>query len=192
MIIGITGRVGSGKSRAAAVIEQNFECRVVDLDTIGHKVLDDPNAQDQLVAEFGTQILDASGKIDRKRLGTIAFSTKLSLEKLNQISHPILYRLALTEIKSAQKNTNLVIVVGALISELNLSTHCEHVLTIDATTEQIREKIGAKFDQASRFQRNRYEYQNEGHHVILNRFSSDFDDEVISFIKNLMTDLKSA
>lgn len=86
--VGLTGGLASGKS----FVGQEFErlgCAVLQADKLGHRILaDDPSALRQVVREFGSGVLDASGSIDRKALGAAVFSDKGRLERLNAIVHP--------------------------------------------------------------------------------------------------------
>ena len=42
MIIGLTGRIGTGKSMAATIACAHFPLTLIDLDTIGHDLLKNP------------------------------------------------------------------------------------------------------------------------------------------------------
>jgi len=86
-IIGLTGGIGSGKSTASGYLA-DLGAVVVDLDKTGHEVLKQREIKDKLVNEFGSEILDGKGDIDRTGLGKRVFSDKGSLLKLNAIVHP--------------------------------------------------------------------------------------------------------
>ena len=64
-------------------------CLLIQADELGHAVLE-PGAEayDAVVAEFGRGILDADGRIDRRRLGVEVFNNPERLEKLNALVHP--------------------------------------------------------------------------------------------------------
>jgi dephospho-CoA kinase len=86
--VGLTGGLASGKSFVGHALEQ-MGCLLIQADELGHAVLE-PGAEayDAVIAEFGREILDADGRIDRRRLGREVFNNPERLEKLNALVHP--------------------------------------------------------------------------------------------------------
>lgn len=81
----ITGSIASGKSTVVNLLkERGFS--VIDADVIAHEQLE--ICKCEIVREFGEQILDKAGKIDRKKLGAIVFREPKKLKNLEQILHP--------------------------------------------------------------------------------------------------------
>ena len=81
----ITGSIASGKSTAINLLkERGFS--VIDADFIAHEQLE--ICKCEIVKAFGEQILDETGKIDRKKLGAIVFREPKKLKNLEQILHP--------------------------------------------------------------------------------------------------------
>ena len=81
----ITGSIASGKSTVVNLLkERGFS--VIDADVIAHEQLE--ICKGEIVREFGEQILDEAGKIDRKKLGAIVFREPKKLKNLEQILHP--------------------------------------------------------------------------------------------------------
>ncbi|HSU58626.1 MAG TPA: dephospho-CoA kinase [Bryobacteraceae bacterium] len=91
--VGLTGGYASGKSFAAAEFER-LGCHVIYADRLGHAVLEpDGDAFPPTVEAFGPEILDADGRIDRKKLAAIVFAAPELLERLNSFVHPAVFRL---------------------------------------------------------------------------------------------------
>ncbi len=66
---------------------------VFDLDAAGRRVLgEDAEARRELTACFGADILDGDGLIDRRRLAARAFASAESVQRLNAIMHPRIWR----------------------------------------------------------------------------------------------------
>jgi dephospho-CoA kinase len=86
-IIGLAGGIGSGKSTVADILKE-LGAVTLDLDKVGHLVLKQAGIRGRLVDEFGKDILDTQGNIDREILGDIVFNDTQALEKLNSIVHP--------------------------------------------------------------------------------------------------------
>ncbi|WP_103630051.1 dephospho-CoA kinase [Campylobacter concisus] len=81
----ITGSIASGKSTVVNLLkERGFS--VIDADLITHEQLE--ICKGEIVREFGEQILDETGRIERKKLGAIVFNEPKKLKNLEQILHP--------------------------------------------------------------------------------------------------------
>ena len=81
----ITGSIASGKSTVVNLLkERGFS--VIDADLIAHEQLE--ICKCEIVEVFGEQILDETGRIDRKKLGAIVFNEPKKLKNLEQILHP--------------------------------------------------------------------------------------------------------
>lgn len=169
MIIGLTGRVGVGKSFVASLLVQRFDVLHLDLDVIGHEILLDSAVQDSLMERFGL--------VDRPGLGAIVFSDKKALQDLNAIMHPRMKVYVLDQLKSAVKP---VIISGALLDEIGLLDVCDQIWVVDAPDDVIRDRIGEKFDKIASVQRSRDVYLEEADVVFHNVPDEDIVVEVVS------------
>ena len=79
-IIGLTGGVGCGKSTIIQLMEQHFNCRSILTDDVSREHMEPGRvAYQNVVHEFGAEILDEKGAIDRKKLAAVVFSDKREL-----------------------------------------------------------------------------------------------------------------
>ena len=86
MLIGLTGRTGSGKSSAAKIFE-SLGAFVADCDKVAHEVLRDEIVKQELCVLFSSDILDKSGEIDRKALAFTFFNFQIRVRQyINQLS----------------------------------------------------------------------------------------------------------
>ena len=87
MIIGLTGGSGTGKSTVVNFfIERGFI--VLDFDKISRDICQvGMPCLNELSDNFGKEILNIDGSLNRKYLGNIVFSDKTKLELLNKITH---------------------------------------------------------------------------------------------------------
>lgn len=83
MIIGITGKSGSGKSYLSTILAEKLQAEHVDVDKISHQVLSFPETQKFLKKEFGNDIFDEE-ILNRKKLGKIVFCDHDKLNLLNK------------------------------------------------------------------------------------------------------------
>jgi dephospho-CoA kinase len=146
MIIGITGYIGVGKSTAAEILsKQNIISKqgfkIIDVDKLGHELLQNGEVKNNLIGEFGEKILGRDLNIDRKKLGELVFSNTELLQKLNGIVHSRLrekLKEIIRDIKA--KNENAIIDV-ALLTELKINYLCDKIILIKADTEKVYDRM---------------------------------------------------
>jgi dephospho-CoA kinase len=86
--VGLTGGIGCGKSTVAAMMRE-LGCHVLEADPLAHRLIEPGQpAREDVVREFGREILDAAGRVDRGRLAEIVFADPARLARLNAIVHP--------------------------------------------------------------------------------------------------------
>jgi dephospho-CoA kinase len=89
--VGITGGIGSGKSAASKRLAE-LGAYIFDADAEAKKILDEnKTVQEQLIQEFGTDIMSPDGSIHRKKLALKAFSNEENQAILNAIVHPFVF-----------------------------------------------------------------------------------------------------
>jgi dephospho-CoA kinase len=72
--VGLTGGIASGKSTVAAMLRE-LDIMVLEMDPLGHELLEPgQDAYDEVVREFGPEILGPHKEIDRAKLGAIVFA----------------------------------------------------------------------------------------------------------------------
>lgn len=131
MLIGLTGGIASGKSTAVKYL-QRLGAKTIDSDKIAHQVLEPGNeGYRRVVKEFGEEILDKHGEIDRKRLGKMVFSSPTLLSKLEDLTHPLI----IAEIKEKarllqQKSENPVVLDAPLLFEKDLDSMVDEVWVV--------------------------------------------------------------
>ncbi len=87
-IIGITGPIGSGKSTVTGILSAEFGAKIINADEVSRLVVEKGQpAYNEIIACFGTDILDESGRLNRKKLSNIVFQDSEKLELLNGITH---------------------------------------------------------------------------------------------------------
>ena len=86
--VGLTGSIGVGKSFVSSVFAQ-LGCRVLDADATAREVVGPGSlALRDVVANFGSGILQDDGELNRAKLGALVFSEDDKRAKLNSILHP--------------------------------------------------------------------------------------------------------
>jgi dephospho-CoA kinase len=89
--VGLTGGLASGKSSVGHILAE-LGCYLLEADKVGHQLLEPGGGAYAAVVEaFGREILQADGRVDRRKLGAIVFSDPAQLERLNKIVHPLVF-----------------------------------------------------------------------------------------------------
>lgn len=139
MIIGITGGIASGKTEVAKVFQKKG-ATVISGDEIGKEVVEkNPAVLKKLVKNFGKEILNSNGKLNRKKLGEIAFANEMNKQKLNKIVHPELLRELKRRITKFRKTRNprkILIVDAALIVEWKLYKNLDKLILVTSTKQK--------------------------------------------------------
>jgi len=126
-VIGLTGNIATGKSIVRRMLE-HLGAYTIDADALSHRAIAKgaPGFQ-PVVDTFGKFILDASGEINRAKLGRLVFNDPDALKDLEAIVHPLVEHAVDLMIRRA---TQRVIVVEAIkLLEGKLVTKCDTVWT---------------------------------------------------------------
>jgi dephospho-CoA kinase len=88
--VGLTGSIGVGKSFVASVFAE-LGCHVLDADVTAREVVM-PGTQglNAITQEFGEEILNTDGTLNRKQLGALVFADEEKRQRLNHILHPFI------------------------------------------------------------------------------------------------------
>jgi dephospho-CoA kinase len=84
MIIGISGKPGTGKSHVVKFLRRQMRFAVISSDKIRKEVLKDPKLQADLVTTFGRKILHKTGTIEYSRLLFQAGKDTLRLKVMSE------------------------------------------------------------------------------------------------------------
>lgn len=142
-IIGITGGVGSGKSRVLSFLEEKYNAIICQADHVAWK-LQEPGQRSylEIVEYFGKTILNDDQTINRGALGQIVFNNVAKLQKLNEITHPAVKDYIKEQILiEKEKGSELFIIEAALLLEDHYEEICDEIWYIFAREEVRRERL---------------------------------------------------
>lgn len=87
---GITGGIGTGKSKVTETI-RDHGIPIIDADVVARKVVEPgTDGFNQITRWFGMRITQASGRLDRPKLGKLVFSDAQAMDDLNHIMLPLI------------------------------------------------------------------------------------------------------
>jgi dephospho-CoA kinase len=130
-IIGLTGNIASGKS-AISYILKSLGAEVVDMDKLGKQIqeVNYKKVIEKIEKRFGKEIIE-NEKINRKKLGSIAFSDKQALIDLNSIMIPLMTeKLKRTIDENRKKETKVLVVDAAILFEANWDKFVDYVWVV--------------------------------------------------------------
>ena len=128
MVLGLTGKYCSGKNLAAKVfVHRNWY--ELDMDQFGHDAL--KVMSDKIVQVFGSGIVSDDGSIDRKKLGSIVFSSNKQLLILESLIHPEMIDRCRKEIENnSHKN---IVINAAILHHMKLNLLCDSILWVKSS-----------------------------------------------------------
>jgi dephospho-CoA kinase len=135
-LIGLTGGIGTGKSRVAGFLRE-LGVTVIDADEATRAVQAPGTEGLRLLADaFGEEILTPEGALDRPRLAAIAFADPKARQRLDGIVHPLVRRwMAERQREAAARGDPLVVLDVPLLFETRGTDGLDAVILVYAPEE---------------------------------------------------------
>ena len=144
--IGLTGGIGSGKSSVSNILK-SWNAHIFDADIVSKTILNhNESAQNEVITEFGTDVIGSEGMIDKKKLSRIVFHDEDHQIKLNAIIHPYVFSEIDKEFETilTKGENELFVVDAALIYESGADTHMDYVVVVTSHLGLKIERVLAK------------------------------------------------
>lgn len=137
-VYGLTGKTGAGKSTVALKLAK-LGFYIIDGDVIARGITEKGKpALNELANEFGCDIIESDGSLNRKLLASRAFKDKESTAKLNRITHPLIKKEFEAELMKAQnEGFAFAVIDAAALLESSCKDLCEKIIVVTAP-EDIR------------------------------------------------------
>jgi dephospho-CoA kinase len=175
--LGVTGGIGMGKSAAASLLEQHG-VKVIDTDQLAREVVEPGTpGLTETVALVGREVLDATGRLNRKEVARRVFADAQLREKLEAILHPRIRERWQSQLEQWRgQGTDRAAVIIPLLFETNAASSFDAVICIASspktqqarlqsrgwTAEQIQQRIAAQFPVQKKMDLANYVVWNEG------------------------------
>jgi len=142
LLVGLTGGLATGKSTVAEIL-RGLGCVVLDADVLAREVVEPGQpALAAIVREFGHDVLQPDGTLDRKRLGAIVFADPGRRQRLEAITHPAIRDRFLSRLAELEAEGFEGIVVWDAPVMIETGGHKAMdrlvVVTADAATQRAR------------------------------------------------------
>jgi len=140
--IGLTGGIASGKSTVANIM-RGLGAKIVDADELARQIVEPGQpAWSEIVAAFGTDILNQDKTLDRQKLRKRVFNNPAARKQLEAIMHPKIRGLAQRRIQElANKETSIVVYVAPLLFETQVHAWLRPVILVACNLDTQRHRL---------------------------------------------------
>ena len=137
--IGLTGGIASGKTTVSDCFKK-LGTKVIDADVISHEVTEPGgSAFEEILSEFGSEILDEKGLINRKRMREIIFDDQSKKKILEEIIHP---KVRDEMFKRINKSDDHYLIVSVpLLVETGMNRIMDRTLLVDCSEDTQIERL---------------------------------------------------
>ncbi|MBU2562840.1 MAG: dephospho-CoA kinase [Actinobacteria bacterium] len=170
VVLGITGRIASGKSTVSRYIKKiKKNTLILDVDKVAKNIYSkNPVILNELRKIFGDEVFNSDGDLIYKSLAEKVFSSKTELEKLNKLMFPLIGS-ELKNILNENRDKNYIIIEAAILFDCKLDLMCDYIILVDTSDE--RREI---FLKNKNFLDDDIELRIEGQHIKINRKKVNF------------------
>ena len=141
--IGLTGGIGSGKSEVSQFFNTWGAC-IFDADKEAKHIINNNKiAQQEIIKEFGSDVINTNNIIDKRKLARVAFQDEFHQLQLNSIIHPYVFKKideTFDKIK-LDKKYKIFVVDAALIYESGADTHMDYVIVVTSLLRYRTERV---------------------------------------------------
>jgi len=129
LTIALTGGIGTGKTSVASIFK-SLGVPIIDSDIISKEIMlpGKPCFKD-IINEFGEEILTNKETIDRNKLRNIIFNNDKARIKLENITHPVIFKNI--DIQASLINYPYCLVIVPLLIETKSVKYFDKVLLVD-------------------------------------------------------------
>ena len=136
--IGITGGISAGKSTFCDCVRGTLSAaKFFNADQAAHALVEVPEVQQEIRAEFGSGVFSRDGDLNREKLRAIIFGDAIKRRALERILHPRIRRQWRTEAKRHRNSPDFFFADIPLLYETGGETLCDRVVVV-ACSHQVQ------------------------------------------------------
>ena len=139
MIIGISGKSGTGKTKIAEMLAFELGANIISFDTISHMTIEKESFKNLVYEKISKDVFDSNGNIIRKKLGEIVFNDKEKLDLINKHSESLMEQIIDELIK--QNTKPYLILEYSLLPLMKYFNICQFKILVTATESVRYERI---------------------------------------------------
>ena len=136
--IGITGGISTGKSTFCECVRGTLStAKLFNADQAAHALVEVPEVQQEIRAEFGSGVFSRDGDLNRETLRAIIFGDAIKRRALERILHPRIRRQWRAEAKRHRNSPDFFFADIPLLYETGGETLCDRVVVV-ACSHQVQ------------------------------------------------------
>ena len=136
--IGITGGISTGKSTFCDCVRGTLSAaKFFNADQAAHALVEFPEVQQEIRAEFGSGVFSRDGDLNREKLRAIIFGDAIKRCALERILHPRIRRQWRAEAKRHRNSPDFFFADIPLLYETGGETLCDRVVVV-ACSHQVQ------------------------------------------------------
>lgn len=143
--IGITGSFGSGKSTVLGVFRKNG-IPVISCDSIVRRLLETKKIKKRILEVFGKDYIGEDGRVNKKKLAGLVFSSAKERKKLNEIVHPFVFEKLERLLDIYEKKDKMAVAVEIpLLFETRSEKRFDIIISVFTPRSIIKERLKGKY-----------------------------------------------
>lgn len=139
-VIGITGGIAGGKTAVSDMLAKKGE-QIIDADVISREIIEPGTKGERLLKEAFPEAFEG-GSLDRGRLREIVFADEEKLQKLDEITHPLIREEI--EKRIAETDREQVYLVVPLMFESGFDALCDYIVTVVSDEDKRIKRLKAR------------------------------------------------
>lgn len=192
--VGLTGGIASGKTIVAEMF-RDLGAAIIDTDVIARTLVEPGEpALEQIREHFGSEVIDAEGRLDRAAMRQIVFSDDKMRRTLEEILHPLIQQETIRQAEHAEGAYQIIVV--PLLADSELVNFVDRILVVDCDeSTQIQRLIARDTESEERARRmlaaqaTRQERLALADDVVRNDTSIDVTQQQVSLLHETYLDL---
>lgn len=145
ILIGLTGGIASGKSTVSSMLAAKG-LPIVDADKVARQVVE-PGTKGlrDIANQFGPQMIDQNGQLDRHHLAEVVFDDPAKRRVLNQILQPTIKDEIHRQVESYRSDGQRIIVLDIpLLFETGYAADCDRIVVVNVKEDVQLKRLMAR------------------------------------------------
>lgn len=138
-ILGITGGVGSGKSRILDILQKDYGFHVIQADQVARQLMEPGMESYHAVVDYlGPAVVKEDKSLDREVMADIIFHDPIKRKRVDELTHPLVWKAAMKEAMEAREGR---VVIEAAIPSKDFRDKCSKMWYVYTSRENRMERL---------------------------------------------------
>lgn len=138
-VLGITGGVGSGKSRILDILQKDYGFHVIQADQVARRLMEPGMESYHAVVDYlGPAVVKEDKSLDRAVMADIIFHDPVKRKRVDELTHPLVWKAAMKEAMEAREGR---VVIEAAIPSKDFRDKCSKMWYVYTSRENRMERL---------------------------------------------------